>query len=79
MDVYTTEFGSYPSSYYETAIRQGRILVSDKKVSTSYIIKGGDILSHTVHRHEPGVAVQCNIEPYLDIICGKLKSQFEFF
>ena len=69
--MYSTEFGSYPKSYYETAIRQGRILVSDKKVSTSYIVKGGDVLSHTVHRHEPGVAVQSNVEPYVKIINGK--------
>ncbi len=72
IDVYSTEFGSYPRSYYETAISQGRILVSDKKVSTSYVVKGGDILSHTVHRHEPGVAIQSNIEPYVKIISGTL-------
>lgn len=72
LDVYSTEFGSYPKSYYETAIRQGRILVSDEKVSTSYIVKGGDVLSHTVHRHEPGVAVHSNIEPHVKIIGGEL-------
>ena len=72
IDVYSTEFGSYPKSYYETAIRQGRILVSDRKVSTQYIVKGGDVLSHTVHRHEPGVAVQSNVEPHIKIITGKL-------
>jgi hypothetical protein len=78
IDVYSTEFGSYPKSYYETAISQGRILVSDKKVSTSYIVKGGDVLSHTVHRHEPGVAVQSNIEPYVKIIGGKLNKSCDF-
>lgn len=72
IDVYSTEFGSYPRSYYETAISQGRILVSDKVVSTSYIVKGGDVLSHTVHRHEPGVAVYSDKEPCVDIISGKL-------
>jgi 23S rRNA-/tRNA-specific pseudouridylate synthase len=55
--VYYTEFGSYPKSYYESAIFQGRILVSDQKVDLSYKIKGGDVLTHTVHRHEPAVAV----------------------
>ena len=72
LDVYSTEFGSYPKSYYETAISQGRILVSDKIVSTLYIVKGGDVLSHTVHRHEPGVAVQSDVEPHVTIIDGKL-------
>lgn len=69
--MYATEFGSYPKSYYETAISQGRILVSDKKVPLSYIVKGGDVLSHTVHRHEPGVAVQSEVEPHVTLVDGE--------
>lgn len=65
LDIYTTEFGSYPASYYETAIAQGRILVSDRKVDASYKIVGSDVLSHTVHRHEPGVAVATDQSPYV--------------
>jgi 23S rRNA-/tRNA-specific pseudouridylate synthase len=57
LDVYQDEFGAYPDSYYKMAIQQGRILVSDSKVDVDYKVKGGDVLSHTVHRHEPGVAV----------------------
>ena len=57
LDVYTTEFGSYPPSYYEAAIAQGRILVSDHKVAPTYIIQGIDVLCHCVHRHEPAVAI----------------------
>uniref|UniRef100_A0A7S2A4V6 Pseudouridine synthase RsuA/RluA-like domain-containing protein n=1 Tax=Ditylum brightwellii TaxID=49249 RepID=A0A7S2A4V6_9STRA len=57
IDVYHEEFGSYPKSYYESAINEGRILVSGKQVSCEYKIKGGDELTHTVHRHEPAVAV----------------------
>ena len=57
LDIYQHEFGAYPDSYYLSAIQQGRILVSDHKVDINYQIKGGDVLSHTVHRHEPGVAV----------------------
>jgi len=68
LDVYAAEFGSYPKSYYESAIIQGRILVSDQKVDTSHIIKGGDVLTHTVHRHEPAVAVYSNQAPYISII-----------
>jgi tRNA pseudouridine synthase 9 len=67
LEIYTTEFGSYPAAYYETAIEQGRILVSDEKVSTSYKIKGKDVLSHTVHRHEPAVAVATDQSPYVRI------------
>jgi 23S rRNA-/tRNA-specific pseudouridylate synthase len=67
LEIYTTEFGSYPAAYYETAIEQGRILVSDEKVSSSYKIKGNDVLSHTVHRHEPAVAVATDQSPYVRI------------
>jgi 23S rRNA-/tRNA-specific pseudouridylate synthase len=57
LDVYRTDFGSYPASYYQIAIEQGRILVSDRRVPITYTIRGGDVLSHTVHRHEPAVLV----------------------
>ncbi len=68
LDVYSTEYGSYPKSYYESAIVQGRIMVSDKAVSLEYRIKDGNVLSHTVHRHEPGVAVSLNQPPYVRIV-----------
>ena len=57
LDVYHSEFGSYPKSYYESAINEGRILVSGKQVSCDYLIAQHDELSHTVHRHEPAVAI----------------------
>lgn len=70
LDVYSTEFGSLPASYYEIAIQQGRILVCDKPVNTSYTIMENDILSHTVHRHEPAVAVSMNESPYVKIVAN---------
>lgn len=63
LDVYCSEFGSYPKTYYTSAILQGRIQVSDKQVDLSYKIKGNDVLSHTVHRHEPGVVVSGQDSP----------------
>eukprot|EP00559_Dactyliosolen_fragilissimus_P002536 CAMPEP_0184866796 /NCGR_PEP_ID=MMETSP0580-20130426/23773_1 /TAXON_ID=1118495 /ORGANISM="Dactyliosolen fragilissimus" /LENGTH=626 /DNA_ID=CAMNT_0027366671 /DNA_START=38 /DNA_END=1918 /DNA_ORIENTATION=- len=57
IDVYHEEFGSYPRCYYENSIKEGRIRVSGKIVKCEYIIKGGDELSHTVHRHEPAVGI----------------------
>lgn len=57
LDVYHQEFGSYPRSYYESAINEGRILVSGKRIACDYLIAQHDELSHTVHRHEPAVAV----------------------
>ncbi|KAL9179442.1 hypothetical protein ACHAXT_008732 [Thalassiosira profunda] len=56
-DVYHEEFGSYPRSYYEAAIAAGRILISGNRVDCDYKIKGGDELTHTVHRHEPAVGL----------------------
>lgn len=67
LDVYTSEFGGYPPSYYEMAITQGRILVSDKRVETSHVIKATDVLVHCVHRHEPAVALHFNEPPYVKI------------
>jgi hypothetical protein len=40
LDVYCSEFGSYPSTYDRAAIQQGRIRVSDKQVPLDYKIKG---------------------------------------
>eukprot|EP00547_Thalassionema_nitzschioides_P005105 CAMPEP_0194209840 /NCGR_PEP_ID=MMETSP0156-20130528/7828_1 /TAXON_ID=33649 /ORGANISM="Thalassionema nitzschioides, Strain L26-B" /LENGTH=593 /DNA_ID=CAMNT_0038937077 /DNA_START=239 /DNA_END=2020 /DNA_ORIENTATION=+ len=57
-DVYCTEFGAYPPSYYEAAISQGKITVSSQMVDMNYRIKNHDVLSHTVHRHEPAVLVR---------------------
>jgi 23S rRNA-/tRNA-specific pseudouridylate synthase len=68
LDVYHTEFGSYPKSYYASAIHQGRILVSDQKVNDTYLIQRGDLLSHTVHRHEPGIAVYSNQPPFVRVV-----------
>ena len=54
---YHVDVGSYPKSYYESAISSGRILISGKQVTCQYKIQRGDELTHTVHRHEPAVAL----------------------
>ena len=58
--------GSYPRTYYESAIASGRILVSGNKVDCDYKIKGGDELSHTVHRHEPAVGLADDYDCIID-------------
>jgi len=64
LDVYADEFGSYPRSYYESSIRQGRILVNGGAVDPSYTVRAQDELTHAVHRHEPAVAVASDRSPY---------------
>ena len=74
---YHVDVGSYPTSYYESAISSGRILISGKQVTCQYKIQRGDELTHTVHRHEPAVALSdystkmdaaSNEPPPIDII-----------
>jgi len=68
LHVYATEFGSYPLDYYRHAIDTGRILVSNQTVTSSYRIQAGDVLTHTVHRHEPAVAVASQTFPYVTVV-----------
>jgi 23S rRNA-/tRNA-specific pseudouridylate synthase len=69
LDVYITEFGSYPSLYYETAIRQGRIRVSNQSmVSPQYVLQAKDVVYHMVHRHEPAIMVHTTVAPFINIV-----------
>jgi tRNA pseudouridine synthase 9 len=40
------------------AIERGFVAVNGKPVPTSVIIKNGDVISHTLHRHEPPVTAE---------------------
>lgn len=51
MDVYAKEFGAYSREYYEDAIKKGRIRVNGKCVDCAYMLKNGDTITHSVHRH----------------------------
>jgi len=70
LDVYVSEFGSYPESYYRTAIQQGRIRVGNEKVDVAYTIRSNDVLTHTVHRHEPAVAVSQPQAPFVKVVAN---------
>ena len=66
LDVYCDEFGGYSRKYYESAIQSGKILLSQKLVSPHHILQNGqDVLSHTVHLHEPAVILD---DPDIHII-----------
>lgn len=68
LDVYGTEFPSYPPSYYESAIENGTVQVCGKSVTKDYAIGRGDLLQHLVHRHEPAVALFKNEAPFVDVV-----------
>jgi 23S rRNA-/tRNA-specific pseudouridylate synthase len=68
LDVYAEEFQSYPVSYYERCLEDGRITVNGSVVPTSYRIRGGDVLRHLVHRHEPAVRVSRGGPPLVRVV-----------
>ena len=49
------EFKAYPAEYYENAIKNGNILVNNRQVEPSYVLKNGDQITHMSIRVEPPV------------------------
>ena len=66
LDVFSDEFGTHPRSYYEMAITQGRITINGAMVAPGYLVRGGDRISHTTHRHEPPVRGTEDVEVVAD-------------
>ncbi|KAI9795758.1 MAG: hypothetical protein M1833_006851 [Piccolia ochrophora] len=59
LEIFSSEFRDRTPEYYEDAILRGGVTVNGKKVpSTSTVVKNGDVISHTLHRHEPPVTAQ---------------------
>lgn len=59
LDVFASEFRDRPREYYRTAIETGEIVINGKPCQDVHtIIKNGDVISHTLHRHEPPVTAQ---------------------
>ncbi|CAI5738723.1 unnamed protein product [Hyaloperonospora brassicae] len=56
LEVFTKEFGANAPEYYRFAIASGRISVNRKIVPADTILKNGDLIIHTAHRHEPPVS-----------------------
>ncbi|KAH7412560.1 pseudouridine synthase [Cadophora sp. MPI-SDFR-AT-0126] len=56
LDIFSSEFRDRPLEYYKDAIERGAVTVNGKPVpTTQHIVKNGDVISHTLHRHEPPV------------------------
>ncbi|MCJ1288734.1 hypothetical protein MMC34_000263 [Xylographa carneopallida] len=59
LDIFATEFRDRPAEYYKDAIECGRVVINGQAVPSIHsIVKNGDVISHTLHRHEPPVTAQ---------------------
>ncbi|KAI9485542.1 MAG: hypothetical protein EXX96DRAFT_545499 [Benjaminiella poitrasii] len=58
LDVFLNEFRGRSEQYYIYAIKKGLITIDYQPTSPDTIIKNQDLLSHTVHRHEPPITDQ---------------------
>jgi tRNA pseudouridine32 synthase len=59
LDIFAAEFRDRTREYYKQAIETGQISINGnpcKDVHT--IVQNGDVISHTLHRHEPPVTAQ---------------------
>lgn len=59
LDIFSAEFRDRTREYYQNAIEEGQIVINGKPcydVNTK--VANGDIVSHTLHRHEPPVTAQ---------------------
>lgn len=56
LDIFASEFRDRPREYYQRGIEEGAIVLNGRKCSSVHdVVKNGDIISHTLHRHEPPV------------------------
>ncbi|KAK3906714.1 pseudouridine synthase [Staphylotrichum tortipilum] len=55
LEVFRNEFRNKSLEYYRAAMLSGEVSVNGKTVGPHYILKNGDLISHTTHRHEPPV------------------------
>ncbi|XP_023234144.1 tRNA pseudouridine(32) synthase, mitochondrial-like [Centruroides sculpturatus] len=50
LDVITNEYPMYSKEEYKVLIEDGIIRINKKNVSTDYILKSSDVITHFVHR-----------------------------
>ncbi|GAB7347149.1 hypothetical protein MBLNU459_g3268t3 [Dothideomycetes sp. NU459] len=56
LEIFADEFRDRPVEYYKDAIQRGAVQLNSKPVTDlKYRVKNGDLISHTLHRHEPPV------------------------
>ncbi|PLB51158.1 pseudouridine synthase [Aspergillus steynii IBT 23096] len=55
VDIFISEFRDRPPEYYRQALIDGKVTVDKKAVGPHHVVKNGEVISHTLHRHEPPV------------------------
>ncbi|KAK5994880.1 Pseudouridylate synthase C18B11.02c [Cladobotryum mycophilum] len=55
MNIFESEFRDRPVEYYRNSMVSGEIYVNGRRVGPDYVVLNGDMISHTLHRHEPPV------------------------
>ncbi|KAJ4503953.1 DRAP deaminase [Exophiala dermatitidis] len=59
LDIFAAEFRDRTREYYKNAIETGHIAVNGNPCTDIHtVVKNGDVISHTLHRHEPPVTAQ---------------------
>ncbi|KAM0259105.1 hypothetical protein ACHAQJ_003476 [Trichoderma viride] len=58
IDIFESEFRDRPVEYYRNSMVRGDIYVNGRAVGPEYIVRNGDMISHTLHRHEPPVTAE---------------------
>ena len=58
IDIFESEFRDRPLEYYRKSMETGDIFVNGRCVGPDYTVKNGDLISHTLHRHEPPVTAE---------------------
>lgn len=55
IEIFECEFRDRPLEYYRRAMESGEVAVNQKAVGPHYVLRNGDCITHTLHRHEPPV------------------------
>lgn len=59
LDIFASEFRDRTREYYKNAIETGQIAINGKPCKDIHtVVNNGDVISHTLHRHEPPVTAQ---------------------
>lgn len=55
-EIYASEFRDRPEEYYRRAIEAGGVTVNGQTAGLDHVVRDNDLISHTMHRHEPPVS-----------------------